>query len=88
MPQKVKQPTCYSDSQRDIDGGEQPQHNDGEQAAHGEDDEGAAAVDDGADEEQQTEQGAHPEEAHGHRPPDSLDPVHTEMVIRWSYSFF
>ena len=57
---------------RDIDGGEQPEQDDGEEAADGEDDEGGAAVDDGADEEEEAEEGEEAEEPHRHRPPEGL----------------
>ena len=40
-----------------VDGGQQPEEDDGEEAEDGEEDEDAAGVNDGADEEQQAEEG-------------------------------
>ena len=62
----------------DVDGGEQPEEDDGEEAADGEDDEGGPAVHDGSQEEQQAEEGEDPEDSHGDGPPQSLDLLDTE----------
>ena len=70
--------TCDGDGQRDIDGGQQPQEDDGEESAHREEDEDAAAVHDGADKEEEAEDGADAEQRHGGRPSDALQLLHAE----------
>ena len=69
--------TCQSDSQGDIDGGEEPEEDDGEEAAHGEEDEGAPAVHNGPDEEEEAEEGADSQQRHCHRPPNGFDTPRT-----------
>ncbi len=46
----------HGDGRRGVDGGQEPEEDDGEEAEDGEEDEDAAGVNDGADEEKQTEE--------------------------------
>ena len=71
--------TCDSDSYRDVEGGEEPQEDDGEESADGEEDEDASAVHDGPDEEEQAEHWAHTQQRHRGRPTHSLDLLNTAI---------
>ena len=69
---------CQGHRHGDVDGGQEPEEDDGEEAADWEDDERGSAVHDGPQEEEETEEREDPEHSHSDWPPQCLHLLDTE----------